>query len=98
MNCRGQDAFGRKKRQVDVDTDTSLAAYDSINMREEIVVTSNEIVTLEELPDQNPEAIEGRDLYIQISSECSFNCCIFFYSKLANFQLMTKFASQGPGL
>jgi hypothetical protein len=28
-------------------------------MREEVIVTSNEIVTLEELPAGSPEAIEG---------------------------------------
>jgi len=61
VNCRGVDAFGRRRKRQ-VPADTSPAEY-GFQMREEVNITSNEIITLEELPNQSPDAItEARQI------------------------------------
>lgn len=50
MNCRGYNAFGRRRRDVDSEiNDTSLSISDGFEgqLREEITIQSNLIFTLE---------------------------------------------------
>lgn len=50
VNCRGYNAFGRRRRDVDSDiNDTSLSVSDGFEgqLREEITIQSNLIFTLE---------------------------------------------------
>lgn len=49
MNCRGYNAFGRRRRDVDDVNDTSLSVSDGFEgqLREEITIQSNLIFTLD---------------------------------------------------
>jgi len=63
VNCRGQNAFGRKKRQVFDDTDVSLAALQSDysgQLREEVTVQSNPILALERREESLTDPSEGK--------------------------------------
>jgi hypothetical protein len=62
VNCRGQNAFGRKKRQVFDDTDVSLSSSQSDysgQLREEVTVQSNPILALERREESLKDPSEG---------------------------------------
>lgn len=62
MNCRGQNAFGRRKRQIFDDTDASLSTSVSDyvgQLREEVTVQSNPILALERREERLTDPSEG---------------------------------------
>ncbi len=62
VNCRGQNAFGRRKRQVFDDKDASLSTSVSDylgQLREEVTVQSNPILALERREERLTDPSEG---------------------------------------
>lgn len=78
VNCRGQNAFGRRKRQIFDDTDASLSVSGSDyvgQLREEVTVQSNPILALERREERLTDPFEGN--YI-IQSHPIFQYGMFF--------------------
>lgn len=70
VNCRGQNAFGRrKKRQVFDDSESSLSSQLSAfegQLREEVIVDSNPILALERREDRLTNPTEGKLLDVKM--------------------------------
>lgn len=64
VNCRGYNAFGRRRRDVDAElNDTSLSVSEGFDgqLREEITITSNHIRTLERREERyTSDSAEGK--------------------------------------
>lgn len=69
VNCRGYNAFGRRRRDVDSEiNDTSLSVSDGYEgqLREEITIQSNLIFTLERREERyTADPAEGKALHAQ---------------------------------
>lgn len=97
MNCRGQNAFGRRrKRQVFDDTDSSLSsqlsAFEGLT-REEVTVQSNPILALERREDRLLNPTEGK--CFRYSLKLNYHA---MFSKLGKtfLTLKTHFSSSNP--
>lgn len=78
MNCRGYNAYGRRRREVDRQNNTAVEVAESFNegqLREEITIQSNAILTFERREERFVDPTEGNK-YI------SFLCCFCLYSIL----------------
>lgn len=66
VNCRGYNAFGRRKREViDTDNYTDVAIGGDLmrgQMREEITIESNIILTLEKREEKLPDSQTGENI------------------------------------
>lgn len=63
VNCRGYNAFGRRKREIsEADNNTDIAITGDLltgQMREEITIQSNIILTLEKREEKFPDSQTG---------------------------------------
>lgn len=62
VNCRGYNAFGRRKRAVDSENSTDVAVSGDIlsgQLREEITIQSNAILTFERREERFVDPTEG---------------------------------------
>lgn len=68
MNCRGYDAFGRKKRAISDDSnDTDVSITGNLlsgQLREEITIESNAILTFERREERFVDPTEGKQHFI----------------------------------
>lgn len=68
MNCRGYNAFGRRKRSI-VKENTDLAVSGDLmsgQLREEITISSNAILTFERREERLVDPAAGKDLIKRI--------------------------------
>lgn len=62
VNCKGYNAFGRRKRAVDSENSTDVAVSGDIlsgQLREEITIQSNAILTFERREERFVDPTEG---------------------------------------
>lgn len=62
MNCRGYDAYGRKKRSIDDSNNTEVSNILSGQLREEITIESNAILTFERREERFVDPTEAPDV------------------------------------
>lgn len=63
VNCRGYNAFGRRKRSLDSENNTDLALPGDLisgQLREEITIQSNAILTFERREERFSDPKEGK--------------------------------------
>lgn len=64
MNCRGYNAYGRRRREVDRQNNTAIEVAESLNegqLREEITIQSNAILTFERREERFVDPTEGKN-------------------------------------
>lgn len=70
MNCRGYNAFGRRKRAVDSENNTDIALPGDLmngQLREEITIQSNAILTFERREERFVDPTEGKSFFSRFS-------------------------------
>lgn len=70
VNCRGYNAYGRRKRAIDDDNNTDLAVTGDLmngQLREEITIESNAILTFERREERFIDPTEGKNVYFFIA-------------------------------
>lgn len=68
VNCRGYNAFGRRKRDIDAQNNTDMAINGDLlsgQMREEITIQSNAILTFERREERLMDPAEGRKHFLR---------------------------------
>lgn len=79
VNCRGYNAFGRRKRSLDSENSTDLALPGDLisgQLREEITIQSNAILTFERREERFSDPKEGM-IYIKSFQFCSLQTKLF---------------------
>lgn len=77
MNCRGYNAYGRRRREVDRQNTTAVEVAESLNegqLREEITIQSNAILTFERREERFVDPTEGKKFFSYLwRNECYLN-------------------------
>lgn len=67
VNCRGYNAYGRRKREIGPQNSTAVDITESINegqLREEITIESNAILTFERREERFIDPTEGNNHFV----------------------------------
>lgn len=83
VNCRGYNAFGRRKRDLDSQNNTDMAYSGDLlsgQLREEITIQSNAILTFERREERLSSPAESMNLSTKTGNKNLFTCFFFSFS------------------